>query len=185
MFRLTRTFPFILSLVLVGGTSLLAAADPAREPAPRHDQRVRVNTGLVSLPYGHTYRVMVTKVGRDNVPFEVSTRIIDERGRGVARRVHTLRGGRAAVIDLQRHDIDRAEPVQLRTELLLRLLEAPEPGEACPLTLTVQTLEGDLDDGPFETCGVDPCCPGCLPGPGGFPGVQYNCGGSAPIFTGR
>lgn len=185
MSRLTRTLSLILSLVLVGGTSLLAAADPAQEPDPRRDRRVMVSTGLVSLPSGHTYRVMLTKVGKDKVPFEVSTRIIDERGKDVARKVHTLRGGRAAVIDLQRHDIDRAEPVQVRTELQVRLLRAPEPGEACPLTLTIQTLEGDLDDGPFETCGVNFCCPGCVPGPGGFPGVQYNCGGSPSILTGR
>jgi hypothetical protein len=183
---MTRRSPIlrlILSLLLVSGTSMPTAADPEKQTDLRRQRGgVPVSTGLVSLPAGHTYRVMVTKVGKDDVPIEVSTRIIDERGREVARKVDTLRGGRAAIIDLERFDIERAEPVLLRTQLRLRPLQPPGPGEACPLTLTIQTVEGDLDDGPFETCGVNPCCPNC--GPPGFPGVQFVCGGSDPVLLG-
>lgn len=184
MYRRHRFLALFPVLLAVSATSPLHADPPAdpseREPSPA----VHVTTGLVSLPERHTYRLMVVKVGKDPVPVSVQAQVLDQRGKVVARAADTLRGGRAAVLDLARLDIPGPGPLQLRARLLLTPLEQSgvDPfGSSCPLNLTVQTLEDDLADGPFETCGVDPCCDDC--GPGGFPGVQFNCGSTEPILV--
>ena len=123
---------------------------------------VRVSTGLLALPRAHSSRIAVVAAFPDAPAYQLRIRYRDTDGAVLGDFSGFVGGGASMVASIDRASIDRdsvssAVPLLVRAELVLRPATTAALPQSCPLLLTLQTVEGDTDDGAVLGCGIDPC----------------------------
>ncbi len=185
--RLHRTLPTRLLTTLKWGVVCVSALSSAVGLAADGRQIERgshvqhLSTGLLALPEHHTLRVALVQSFPDARRVPVRIRLVDAKGTELLRERQVVADGHAAIAELARRDVLIHDgPLLVQTQVQLGPVRPQTGDQSCPLTLTVQTVEDDMDDGPVVTCHADPCG---IQGPPTSAGVFADCSGRNGSFT--
>ncbi len=146
----------LLTVVGCGGTALTGAAQAAGPGSAGRANAIAVSTAPLALPLDHEAHVALVQAFSGTPRLPVVVRFRDLSGNLLAQANGSVGAGVPMLATLARAATSTAAPLLVRAEIVLGPATTALP-RSCPLHLTLQTVQGDVDDGPALGCGIDPC----------------------------